>query len=352
MQLSGPVVDLSEGDKNAFSEALKIVMDSMFREYRRMKNVLLHGYGASVIGTVGSTNATTGSSNIVLNDDIWPISNFYPNQVLDFYTSDAQTTFHGTLTVVSVNYATRTLGFSGGTSSTTANDVIVISGNNTTAAPQGLLGIIDDGTYNPGYFGSSRTTYPGLNATIQVGTGASVTKYGNVASLRRAISEDLIQQGIDQQQIVNGTDQPVDLLYSDLGVRRQYWLSLVGDRRYENNWVYDGGWKMLRYYSGDVECSWMASEFCTRYQLFGMYTGTKRAAEGQRPAKIQDEEILALYQAPWGGAKWDEATGNQLKQIYSGASLVDAVGAFLKDYYNFASCNPGTMVRWDDFLET
>ncbi len=347
-QMSGPVMDLSEGDKNAFAAAVKLIMDSMFREFRRVKNTLIHGYGAGILGVVGSI----ASHVITLKDDIHPGAWFYVNQLLDSYTDDTQTTAHDTaIKVTAVDYVNRKVTVSGD-STTVANDVLVLSGVGTTASPMGLLGIDDDGTYVATYMGASRTTYPGLKSFVGVGSGQSVTKYGNAASARRPISEDLIQQMVDTQQTITGSDRPIDLLYSGLGVRRQYFLSLKGDRRYENNWVYDGGWRQLRFYNGDIELNWMASEFCPRYTLFGLYTGTKRAPEREKPAKIEDEEILALYQAPWGGAKWDDLTGSQFNRVYSSSNPVDAVVAILKDYFNFASCNPAAFARLDDILES
>jgi hypothetical protein len=347
--MSGPVMDLSEGDKNAFASAVKLIMDSMFREFRRVKNTLIHGYGAGVLGVC---NAAPSSHVITLKDDIHPSSWFYPGMLISTFTDDTQGTAHdAAMPITAVDYVNRKITVTGD-STTTTGDVIILNGVGTTASPMGLLGIVDDGTYVGTYMGASRTTYPGLKSFVGVGSGQSVTKYGNAASARRAISEDLIQQMVDTQQILTGADRPIDLLYSDLGVRRQYWLSLKGDRRYENNWVYDGGWRQLRFFNGDVELNWMASEFCTRYQLFGFYTGTKRAPEREKPQKIEDEEVLALYQAPWGGAKWDDLTGSQFNRIYSSGNLVDAVAAILKDYFNFASCNPAAFARLDDILES
>ena len=87
----------------------------------------------------------------------------------------------------------------------------------------------------------------------------------------------------------------------------------------------------------------MANEFCPRYTMFGIYTGTKfRPADSEeKPVnKVKDEEVLGIYESPWGSADWDDATGSQLNRVYSGANLTDQVAAFIKWYFQFSLSSP------------
>ena len=86
---------------------------------------------------------------------------------------------------------------------------------------------------------------------------------------------------------------------------------LAPDRRYDSG-TYDGGWKAIKFSNGDVEMPWVASEFAPRYTIFGLYTGTTAQPQGHKSDKIADEEVLALYESPWGSADWDAETGSNL----------------------------------------
>lgn len=339
IQLSGPVMAVSKTDKQAFAEALALRMDAMYDEFRLVANIFLYGWGSGIIGVVGSV----ASNTITLADDIHPINWYYEGQNVDIYQSNESTVRQasaGPITAVNLDARTITVTTIGGT---TANDRIVIAGSLNTA-PEGLLSGIDDGTYKTTYFGISRTTRPKWRAVVDA--NATPVKYGS--STRRAITGNLVQIALDKQRLRAGAARPVDIIISSLGVRRAFWNSLSPDRRFDST-IYDGGWEMLKFSNGDKTIPWFGDEFCPRYTLFGLHTGTAPAPRGKRSDKVQDEEVLALYEAL--PPDWDTSTGSELKQIYSGAAFVDAVGAFMKWYYNFGTCRPNLFVRMDDLAE-
>src|SRR5438105_2680011 len=124
LQVSGAAMNFSKGDRNAFADALKLTMDSMMEEFELVTNILLHGYGAGVLGTVKSISAGV----ITLNDDIFPTRNFYRGMKIDSYTDDTQGTAHdAAMVVTAVSRANRTVTVTG-SSTTAAGDVLVLGG--------------------------------------------------------------------------------------------------------------------------------------------------------------------------------------------------------------------------------
>lgn len=146
-----------------------------------------------------------------------------------------------------------------------------------------------------------------------------------------------------------GQGRATDYFISSLGVRRSFWQQMSPDRRY-NSGSYDGGWETIKFSHGDRDIQWFADELAPRYTLFGIHTQTRPAPQGKKVNKVQDEEQLALFEAV--PPDWDDASGSELKQIYSGAQFVDAVGAFLRWYLDFGTCRPNTHFRLDDLRES
>lgn len=344
IQVTGPVMAVSKTDKQAFAEALSLTMDGMYDEFRLVAGIMLYGWGSGIVGRVSSISGAV----ITLNDDIHPINWFYEGQKLSVYDSDEVTIDAGVtdpVQVTAVDLSARTVTVSSGTS-IDATDRLVIAGS-LNMAPMGLLGAIDDGTYVDTYFGISRTARARWKAYVDVASGASVTKYGN--SAKRAITGNLLQGALDAQRQRAGAARPVDQIISSLGVRRNYWNQLSPDRRFDSA-IYDGGWEMLKFSNGDRTIPWFADEYAPRYTLFGLHTATVPAGKGKKSDKVQDEEVLAVYEAL--PADWDTSTGSEMKQVYSGAAFVDAIGAFLKWYFNYGTCRPNLFLRMDDLSES
>lgn len=345
IQVTGPVMAVSKTDKQAFAEALALTMDGMYDEFRLVASILAYGWGSAIVGRATSVSGQV----LTLKDDIHPINWFYEGLNLQVYDSDEVTIDAGSpgpFQVSSVDLSARTITLSGDISSVDSGDVLVLSGS-LNVAPQGLLGAVDDGTYVSTYFGISRSARGRWKSYVDVASGATVTKYGNTA--RRAITGSLLQGALDAQRQRAGAARPVDQIISSLGVRRNYWNSLSPDRRFDSA-IYDGGWEMLKFSNGDRTIPWFGDEFAPRYTLFGLHTGTVPAGKGKKSDKVQDEEVLAVYEAL--PADWDTSTGSEMKQVYSGAAFVDAVGAFLKWYYNFGTCRPNLFMRMDDLSES
>lgn len=340
IQVTGPVMAVSKSDKQAFAEALSLTMDGMYDEFRLLAGIMLYGWGSGIIGKV----ASVAGAVITLSDDIHPINWFYEGQSLDSYQADETTLRNagiGPVTAVDLSARTVTVSTIGATAAT---DRLVIGGG-LNQAPQGLIGAVDDGTYVNSYFGISRSARARWKSFVD--SSGTPAKYGNTT--KRAITGNLIQAALDAQRQRAGSARPVDQIISSLGVRRMFWNSLSPDRRFDSA-IYDGGWEMLKFSNGDRTIPWFADEYAPRYTLFGLHTATVPAGKGKKSDKVQDEEVLAVYEAL--PADWDTSTGSEMKQVYSGAAFVDAIGAYLKWYYNWGTCRPNLFMRMDDLSES
>lgn len=342
IQVTGPVMAVSKTDKQAFAEALSLTMDGMYDEFRLVASIYAYGPGSGIVGVVSSV----ASNVITLADNIHPINWFYEGEKLTVYDSDEVTKDAGAadpITVTAVDLDARTVTVDNATS-IDATDRLVINGS-LNSVPEGLLSAVDDGTYKDVYFGISRSVRARWKSVVDA--TATPVKYGSTT--RRAITGDLLQKSLDKQRLRAGAARPIDQIISSLGVRRMFWNSMSPDRRFDST-VYDGGWEQLKFSNGDKTIPWFSDEFAPRYTLFGLHMGTAPAARGKKSDKVQDEEVLALYEAL--PPDWDTSTGGELKQVYSGAAFIDAVGAFMKWYYNWGTCRPNLFLRMDDLSET
>jgi len=326
----------------------------MYEEFRLLASIMAYGWGASIIGQVGSV-----SGNVIsLTDDVHPATWFFENQIVDSFASDEATVHQAGMVVTALDPVARNVTVNA-IGTTVATDRLVLGGG-LNVAPHGLMAGVDDGTYVPNYMNIPRPQIPRWRSYIDVLAGQTPTKYGNASTARRAITGDVLQKAMDFQRLKAGAARQVDQFISNLPIRRMFWNSLSPDRRFDSA-VYDGGWEQLKFSNGDVTIPWYADELCYRYTVFGLHMGrpvTKAQDRGDVNFhsgsfdKVKDEELFAIYESPYGAAEWDDATGSQLKQIYSGGQFLDAVGAFIKWYYNVATCAPRVHIRLDDILES
>ena len=361
IQLSGVVMALSKGDKNAFADSLKLTMDAAFMEFRMNMNTIIHLAGTSSnLNAVVAKVSTTAASSVVVSDNNLQPNWIYPGMTLDSLTSGG--TAHDSSLVVSSVSGT-TVNFTAAITNTAAADYLCFAGAGGptgTTTPDGLLNGVDDGTYETTYQNLSRTTYPVWKSYTN--SNGSRTLFGNAS--RRTLTPNLLQTAIDGQAALAGSQRPIDVIYSDLAVRRTYWQALAPDRRYPDG-MFDGGWRGLKFSNGDVELPWMASAMCNKYTVWLLHTGkNKQGSESSEGGsknekagladKVAEAELFAVYQTPEGAPDWDSANGGTLKQVYgnSGANFVDASGAYLKWYTNIATLRPNAHAVIDDVSET
>jgi hypothetical protein len=342
IEVTGPAIAASKTDRGAFKRALQYAMDGMYEEFRFTINVLLHGYGTAIMGVTSSV----AGSVITLTDNVLPPNWFKLGLKIDSYVGTTTTVRQAGMRITDVDLPNKavtvdTIG------ATAAGDRIYLAGSKD-VAPLGLLSSVDDGTYVAVHFNVDRTAVGRKDWKSYVNANGTPAIFGNAA--RRTLTEVLLQQVLDEQRIRAGGARAIDLFYSSLGVRRAFFAQLDPDRRY-NSSTYDGGWKALKYQNGDDDVMWVGDEHALRYTVFGLNTSVAPNNQGGkgRPSKIEDEEKLSVFQTI--DPDWDDSTGSQLKQMYSGGNLVDSVTAFYKWYLNWGSCRPNEHARVDDIFE-
>lgn len=342
IEVSGPVMAASRTDRGSFKRALQYAMDGMYDEVRFTANFLLHGYETAIMGVTSSV----AGSVITLVDNILPSNWFKVGLKIDSYVGATNTVRQAGMRVTDVDLGARTITVDT-IGATAANDRLYLAGSKD-VAPAGLLASVDDGTYKAVHFNIDRTAVGRKDWKSYVNANGTPAVFGNTA--KRTLTEILLQRILDEQRVRAGGSRPVDLFYTSLGVRRAFFASLDPDRRY-NSGIYDGGWRALKYENGDQMVAWVGDEHALKYTIFGIHTGTAPNNQGGkgRPSKVEDEETLAIFQSI--DPDWDESTGSQLKQVYSGGNLVDAVTAFWKWYFNWGSARPNAHARVDDLTE-
>jgi len=348
IEISGPAMAASQGDKGSFKEGLADAMDSMYDEFMLIAGIMVIGHGTGVMGVVSSVAGNV----ITLVDNILPPNWFQENFKIDSYQSDESTLRQAGMKITDVDLdGLKITVDAAGT--TAATDRLYLA----SAKDQffhGLLAGVDDGNYVGTYININRNAAGRKKFKSYVNYRSAFTKYGDTT--RRTLTTSLLQKTLDQQRVRAGSRRAVDLFYSSLGVRRAYFEALSPDRQF-NNEIYDGGWQQLKYSNGDRVIPWHADELALKYTLFALHLGVgpnpnRTDAKGRpaRPSKIEDEETWATFEVR--EADWDDATGSQLKQLYSGGNFVDGVGAFLKWYATTATCRPNAHARIDDILES
>ena len=229
-QMTKQMMESAMTSKGAFKNAMNYSMDSLIRNIKRERARMIWGYGAGVMAILNGTMATstttlaltapggvTGSTGATR----FMRKNMYLAQV-----AATSGTFIQALNQISAVSTTGTSVTVGAIAASAASGDFVVRSNiaspttladtNYNNEPMGLLGLIDNGTYNYTVSGLSRTTYPQLNSRVQASVGA--------------LSLDAIQQNFDV------ADQLGDAEITDLAchhsVRRAYLALLEADRRY------------------------------------------------------------------------------------------------------------------------
>jgi hypothetical protein len=181
--------------------------------------------------------------------------------------------------------------------------------------PMGLLGLVDNGTYNWTVGGLSRTTYPQLNSRVQSTVGA--------------LSLDAIQANFDVADQLG--DAEIDTLACHHSVRRAYLALLEADRRYTAGDLSkpDGGTVAAKKRSsrsyvtfGDVPI--VEDKYAPYGMLFGL-----------------DTRYMKKYVQIKG--EWANESGAILRQVTG----QDVWTAFYRLWENYHCSRPNTCFRMD-----
>ncbi len=315
----------SRNKKGAWADVVSQEMDGLVEDLAMHRNRIAWGYGSGILALVNGTHtatttlevkgpgnvgtATTGANRYLFGDAT-------TGQFIAILDGSTPTTIKGTATITAVN--------ADGTDVTldtaitaVAGDFVVIAQtatqNSYNKEPEGLLSMVDDGTYVGTYHTLSRTTYPVLKSYVTTGVGA--------------LSLNVIQQCQDAVSArVGGAP---DLLASEFGVRRAYLGLLEYDRRYSGADLKspDGGTKAAKKPSGKGaitygDIPWLVE----RDAPYGMLFGLKK-------------DTFIRYYEDNGG--WADDEGSVLKWVNG----FDEYTAFFRIFENYHCHKPGKSWR-------
>lgn len=266
----------SRNKKGAFAEVVSQEMDGLVEDMAFQRNVIAWGYGSGILAKVNGTHTATTTLEVkdplnvtgTTNANRYLMGDSVSGMFIAILDGSTPTTIKGTGIITAVN--------ADGTDVTldtaitaAAGDYIVraqtATQNSYNKEPEGLLSMVDDGTYVSTYHALSRTTYPILKSYVVTGVGA--------------LSLDAIQQCIDANSIRTGGTQ--DMLVSEHAVRRAYLALLEYDRRYTGVDLKspDGGTKAAKKPSGKGaitygDIPWLVERDCPYGMLFGLKKDT------------------------------------------------------------------------------
>jgi hypothetical protein len=182
---------------------------------KAMQRLFTISHGTGRLGIV-EADTTTSKDFVAANPE--GVTNLRENELVDIYDADTSGSAQvDSGRIASVNYnGTRAVSLAA-TASLTAGWGIYKE-DSYGYAPNGLRGLVDDGTYAATIHGQTRATYPALNARV-------VGSHSNVV----ALTEDQMRRMCDQLRAVGGE---VDIIRCNTGVFNAFMEITDGNRRW------------------------------------------------------------------------------------------------------------------------
>lgn len=184
--------------------------------YSHIERLLVVSHGTGKLGEVQTTTDTLTTAVMALPQGVF---NIKPGMTLDFTDTDTGTVQVTGLIVDSVDFPTRTLTFTIATT-LTAGWCAYISGY-FNSAPNGIRGLVDDGTFLGSPHGLSRTTYPKMKAIVDSASGTP-----------RPYKEKLLRKLIHRLGFESDAGVPTVLL-CNTGVISEHLETTIPDRQYQ-----------------------------------------------------------------------------------------------------------------------
>ena len=238
IQLSYEVMRASRSDKGSFVRAMDLEQKGLVNDVARQRNRALAGFGSEILavvtvstsGTVvtinnpGGVGGTTNPTRFIKAGMVLVQQAAAGGAVISVGTVASVSGALVTMTGVVSSTATAVLSL--GTTSIAATGAGSYGGNSGTAgtdaadiASQGVLGLIDNGTFVATIFGLSRTANAFYNSTVLTNVGT--------------INTDILQRGVDNCEEISG--EMIDKFICHSSVRREVSKLTEADRRYESD---------------------------------------------------------------------------------------------------------------------
>ena len=239
IQLSYEVMRASRSDKGSFVRAMDLEQKGLVNDVARQRNRALAGFGSEILAVV--TVATNGTVVTIDNPGgvagtVNPVRFIKPTMILAITSTVPAFRTIGTVASATGSFVTFTgivsasvgdvltlgttnianAGSYGGNYGDNGNGVAVGS-DAADIAPQGILGLVDNGTFVATIFGLGRTANTFYNSTVMPNIGT--------------INTDILQRGVDNTEELSG--EMIDKFVCHSSVRREISKMTEADRRYD-----------------------------------------------------------------------------------------------------------------------
>lgn len=232
--------------------------------------------GTHGTGRLAQVNAATSASASFVGK--LPIGTLLlrKNMVVSAYTADTSGSVRDSLdgiTISKIVASTRTVTLASGTYTLVANDHVYLTGSYGNA-PNGIRGLVDDGTNLTTIHGASRSTYDELKSLVLANSGTL-----------RDLTEDLLvdlAHGVRQR-----SGQNIDLLLMNFGQLAKFYKFVRADRRFNVSGAevptYNVGYKKLpTFFVGGQEVEVLPSEDVFPREVYGLTTSQIRRIVAQK----------------------------------------------------------------------
>lgn len=286
-RLSGQVMELANANYQAFASAMDLEMTGLKNDIAKDVNRVFYGDGT---GALATTTGTTTTSNTVTVTNVQYLE---VGQQVDLGTAAqlASTPAASNRQITAINPTTKVVTFDGAAVSTSANTLIVRTGNYN-REPHGLAAIV---TSTGSLYNVDPAVEPSWAATVDANGGTN-----------RALSEGLMIANVDAVRTKGGK---TSLILASLGVRRAYFNLLSQQRRYPSTTEFEGGFRGLAFSAGR-EIPVIEDIDAPANTMYGL-----------------DESSLKIYRdEPWS---WLNRDGSIWKWVHD----FDAYEAIIKQYW-------------------
>jgi len=251
IQVSGPTMAASRGDKGAIVRALDAEMKGVTSDLRKELNYQMHNDGTSRRCLVNG-DPSTGTTLTVDS----PGTNYLlDGMIIAIVGDDDGVPNDATATITTVDSSTEVTVSAALDTNIDDNDWVIRYGSTDSAGilpsdsyeMMGIKGIVDDSTYVDTLHALSRGTYAWWKCSTHSTDDNSGTN--------RDLDLDLIQASISAVEKNGGK---TNLIISSHDLRDAYAALVVADKRFVNTLDLDGGFKALEYngipWIADVDC--------------------------------------------------------------------------------------------------
>lgn len=300
VRLTGQVMELADGNPQAFASAMDREMDGLKDDLQKDQNRIVYGDGSGLLASITTTTASSAAQDVD-NTQYLEIG-----MKVDVLTrSDGSTVvLDTTITDIDGNTVTFADAFTG---ATTAG---VYRQGSYGREPTGLGKIVDNSS-----------TLHGLAPASQRKWAAEIMDNGGA---NRALSESLMIEGVDKVRVNGGK---ISVYLGSLGVRRAYFNLLTQQRRYADTKEFAGGFTGLAFNHGRE---------------------IPMVEDPDAPANVMqglDEDKIKIYRnKPW---HWAEEDGSILKWVTN----YDAWEAIMRQYSEMGTSQRNAHVKIADITE-